>query len=197
MGQTGVQYGSHDKEQNSNATFVNTEVTEAGKKLNLEELGINTDISKAQVVTKDEVVEQIDTNLHTDLLNEGTRKQSTEDVRKAGHGILDIMDSASRENLRYEEARTDRYAQYYIEKNPQMLEFMKDPDSKSAADIEKLTKDYIKYMTGMDVEVVIVAIGDGSGYIRGDQNGEGKNNIFILDITDLATGNISVADIWT
>lgn len=29
-----------------------------------------------------------------------------------------------------------------------MAEFIKDPDSKSAADIEKLTKDYIKYMTG-------------------------------------------------
>ena len=91
IGQTGIQYGSHDKEQDTKATFVNTEVTEAGKKLNLEELGINTDISKAQVVTKDEVVEQIDTNLHTDLLNEGTRNQFVEDVRKAGHGILDIM----------------------------------------------------------------------------------------------------------
>jgi filamentous hemagglutinin len=57
IGQTGVQYGSHDKEQDSKATFINTEVTEAGKKLNLEELGINTDINKAQTVTKDEVTE--------------------------------------------------------------------------------------------------------------------------------------------
>ncbi|MDR2880039.1 MAG: hypothetical protein LBV03_09010, partial [Fusobacteriales bacterium] len=168
------------KEQSSNATFVNTEVTEAGKKLNLEELGINTDISKAQIVTKDEVTEQIDTNLHTDLLNTTTRQQLAEDTRKAGHGILDIIDSAGRDNLRYEEARTDRYAQYYIEKNPQMAEFMKDPDSKSAAEIEQLTKDYIKYMTGKDVEVVLVATGDGSGYIRGDQNGEGKNDVLLL-----------------
>jgi hypothetical protein len=37
-------------------------------------------------------VEQIDTNLHTDLMNEGTRKQFAEDVRKAGHGIVDIID---------------------------------------------------------------------------------------------------------
>ena len=56
------------------------EITEAGKKLNLEELGINTDITKAQVVTKDEVVEQIDTVLHTDLLNETTRNQFIKDV---------------------------------------------------------------------------------------------------------------------
>ena len=195
IGQTGVQYGSHDKEQDTNATFVNTEVTEAGKKLNLEELGINTDINKAQIVTKDEVVEQIDTNLHTDMLNTTTRQQFMEDTRKAGHGILDIIDSAGRDNLRYEEARTDRYAQYYIEKNPQMAEFIKDPDSKSAADIEKLTKDYIKYMTGKDVEVVLVATGDGSGYIRGDQNGESKKDVLILDVTDLASG-LGVANLY-
>jgi filamentous hemagglutinin len=195
IGQTGVQYGSHDKEQNSNATFVNTEVTEAGSKLNLEELGINTDINKAQVVTKDEVVEQIDTNLHTDLLNEGTRKQFAEDVRKAGHGIVDIIDSVGRDNLNYEEARTGRYSQYYIEKNPQMAEFMKDPDSKSADEIKQLTKDYVKYMTGKEVEVVLVATGDGSGYIRGDQNGESKKDVFILDVTDLASG-LDVANLY-
>ena len=78
--QTSLQYGSHDKQQDSNATFVNTEITEAGKKLNLEELGINTDINRAQVVTKDEVVEQIDTVLHTDLLNETTRNQVIKDL---------------------------------------------------------------------------------------------------------------------
>jgi filamentous hemagglutinin len=99
IGQTEVQYGSHDKQQDSNATFVNTEVTEAGKKLNLEELGINTDISKSQIVTKDEVVEQVDTNLHTDLLNTTTRQQLAEDTRKAGHGILDIIDSSGRDNF--------------------------------------------------------------------------------------------------
>nr|MBP9479668.1 hypothetical protein [Sebaldella sp.] len=195
IGQTGVQYGSHDKEQDSNATFVNTEVTEAGKKLNLEELGINTDINKAQIVIKDEVVEQIDTNLHTDLLNTTTRQQFMEDTRKAGHGILDIIDSAGRDNLRYEEARTDRYAQYYIEKNPQMAEFIKDPDSKSADEIKQLTKDYVKYLTGKDVEVIIVADGSGSGYINGSQSGEGKKDVFILDVSQIALGE-SVASIY-
>ena len=117
-------------------------------------------------------------------------------MRKAGHGILDIIDSAGRADLNYEEARMDRYAQYYIEKNPQMAEFIKDPDSKSADEIKQLTKEYIKYLTGKDVEVVIIATGDGSGYIRGDQNGEDKKDVFLLDVTDLATGNISVADIY-
>lgn len=57
--QTELQYGSHDKEQDTNATFVNTVVVENGQEINLEERGINTDINKAQVVTKDDVVEQI------------------------------------------------------------------------------------------------------------------------------------------
>jgi filamentous hemagglutinin len=39
--------------------------------------------------------------------------------------------------------RLGNRAQYYIEKNPQMAEFMKDPDSKNALEIEQLTKDYI------------------------------------------------------
>ena len=80
IGQTAVQYGSHDKEQNTNATFVNTEITENGVKLDLEKLGINTDITKAQVITKDKVVDQIDTVLHTDLLNPETRNQVIKDI---------------------------------------------------------------------------------------------------------------------
>ena len=90
--QTGIQYGSHDKEQDSNATFVNTEVTEAGKKLDLDELGINTDINKAQVITKDDVVEQIDTKLHTDLLNSGKVKDLINDLNKIYSNVGEVRD---------------------------------------------------------------------------------------------------------
>ena len=89
--QTSIQYGSHDKEQNTNATFVNTEVTEKGVKLDLEKLGINTDITKAQVVTKDEVVEQIDTVLHTDMGNKTVRDAFTEDLLKTGALIPEVV----------------------------------------------------------------------------------------------------------
>ncbi|MBP9477967.1 MAG: hemagglutinin repeat-containing protein [Sebaldella sp.] len=84
--QTSIQYGSHDKEQNTNATFVNTEVTENGVKLDLDKLGINTDIAKAQVVTKDEVVDQINTTLHTDLINTTTRNQVIMDI----NGLINL-----------------------------------------------------------------------------------------------------------
>lgn len=58
-------------------------------------------------------------------------------------------------------------------------------DSKNADEIKQLTKDYIKYITGKDLDVVIIAIGDGSGYIRGDQRGESKKDVFVLDVMDL------------
>ena len=61
--------------------------------------------------------------------------------------------------------------------NPEELGI--NPDSKSADEIKQLTKEYIKYLTGKDVEVVIIATGDGSGYIRGDQNGEDKKDVLI------------------
>ena len=83
--QTGVQYGSHDKEQNTNATFANTEITENGVKLDLEKLGINTDI------TKDEVVEQIDTVIHTDLINTTTRNQVMVDILQTGALVPEVV----------------------------------------------------------------------------------------------------------
>ncbi len=101
--QTAVQYGSHDKEQNTNATFVNTEITENGIKLDLEKLGINTDITKVQVVTKDEVVDQINTVIHTDLLNETTRNQVIKDVKglinTPGDIIVAIQNSKGDQNF--------------------------------------------------------------------------------------------------
>ena len=65
---------------------MNTEVTENGVKLDLDKLGINTDIAKAQVVTKDEVVDQINTTLHTDLINTTTRNQVIMDI----NGLINL-----------------------------------------------------------------------------------------------------------
>ena len=55
-----------------------------GEKVDLEARGINTDTSKAQVVTKDEVVDPIDTDLHTDLFNKEKRKELINDLKQLG-----------------------------------------------------------------------------------------------------------------
>ena len=61
--------------------------------MNLEELGISTDISKAQVVTKDEVMDPIDTDLHTDLFNKEKRKDLLNDLNTIGENSEIIVDS--------------------------------------------------------------------------------------------------------
>ena len=90
--QTELQYSSHDKEQDTNATFVNTLVIENGQEINLEERGINTDISKAQVITKDDVVEQIDTILHSDLLNSGKVKDLINNLNQIYSNVGEVRD---------------------------------------------------------------------------------------------------------
>ena len=88
--ETALQYESHDKEQDTNATFANTVIRENSKEINLEERGINTDIEKAQVMTKDEVVDPIDTVLHTDLLNKDKRENLKNDLSQFFSNIESI-----------------------------------------------------------------------------------------------------------
>ncbi|WP_363149962.1 hemagglutinin repeat-containing protein [uncultured Fusobacterium sp.] len=69
--------GGQDKRQDTNATVVNTEFEIAGESKTAEELGFNTDLDKAQVVTKDED-KVLDAELHTDLLNQSERDKIAE-----------------------------------------------------------------------------------------------------------------------
>ena len=69
--------GGQDKRQDTNATAVNTEFEIAGESKTAEELGFNTDLSKAQVITKDED-KVLDAELHTDLLNQSERDKIAE-----------------------------------------------------------------------------------------------------------------------
>jgi hypothetical protein len=72
---------------------VNTVVIENGKEINLEERGINTDIGKAQIITKDDVTERIDTVLHTDLLNKDKREDLVNDLNTIGENSKIIGES--------------------------------------------------------------------------------------------------------
>ncbi|MGF6907698.1 adhesin HecA-like repeat protein, partial [Fusobacterium sp. PH5-44] len=80
--QASIQYGMSDKRQDTNSTFVNSIAYENGVKVNFEERGINTSLDNAQVITRDKEIEQIDTTLHTDMLNQSTRQQFVIDFLK-------------------------------------------------------------------------------------------------------------------
>nr|WP_280729210.1 hemagglutinin repeat-containing protein [Fusobacterium sp. PH5-7] len=69
--------GGQDKRQDTNATAVNTEFVVKGEDKTAEELGFNTDINKAQEITKDED-RVLDVDLHTDLLNKAERDKIAE-----------------------------------------------------------------------------------------------------------------------
>ncbi|WP_373079482.1 hemagglutinin repeat-containing protein, partial [Fusobacterium nucleatum] len=74
-----IKHDKIDKEQINRASAINTDFEISGKKTSAEELGFNTDIDKAQEITKDEE-KHLDAELHTDLLG----KDKQEELKKAG-----------------------------------------------------------------------------------------------------------------
>ena len=85
-----VKHDKVDKEQINRATAINADFEISGKKTSAEDLGFNTDISKAQEKTKDEE-KHLDADLHTDLIGEDKRNEIKYAFKKLGslHEILD------------------------------------------------------------------------------------------------------------
>ncbi|SDB44837.1 Haemagluttinin repeat-containing protein [Fusobacterium necrophorum] len=85
-----VKHDKVDKEQINRATALNTDISLRGKEVNAEDLGFNTDKSKAQEKTKEEE-KHVDVELHTDLIGEDQRNEIKYAFKKLGslHEILD------------------------------------------------------------------------------------------------------------
>ena len=85
-----VKHDKVDKEQINRATAINADFEISGKKTSAEDLGFNTDISKAQEKTKDEE-KHLDADLHTDLIGEDKRNEIKYAFKRLGslHEILD------------------------------------------------------------------------------------------------------------
>ena len=85
-----VKHDKVDKEQINRATALNTDFEISGKKTSAEDLGFNTDISKAQEKTKDEE-RHLDADLHTDLIGEDKRNEIKYAYKKLG-SLKEILD---------------------------------------------------------------------------------------------------------
>ena len=87
---TSIKHDKVDKEQINRASAINTDFEISGKKTSAEDLGFNTDISRAQEKTKDEE-RHLDAELHTDLIGEDKRNEIKYAFKKLGslHEILD------------------------------------------------------------------------------------------------------------
>ena len=85
-----VKHDKVDKEQINRATAINADFEISGKKTSAEDLGFNTDISKAQEKTKDEE-RHLDADLHTDLIGEDKRNEIKYAYKKLG-SLKEILD---------------------------------------------------------------------------------------------------------
>ncbi|MCI7223185.1 hemagglutinin repeat-containing protein [Fusobacterium sp.] len=88
-----VSHDKVDKEQINRATAINTEFTINDEEKTAEELGFNTDLEKAQEITKDEE-KHLNADLHTDLAN----KDEREKLKTAGEKLSNVAEALTSSN---------------------------------------------------------------------------------------------------
>ena len=195
-----VKHDKVDKEQINRATALNTDFEISGKKTSAEDLGFNTDISKAQEVTKDEE-RHLDAELHTDLLG----KDKQEELKKAG-GILGDIGTAltSKDKTkgdlleRYKQASMMRAIGDQVEKNPEYLSILDkkaikngkiddDVQKEQVSVMNKLLNDALraKGYAGPDIKMVLTDVTDPNGPFYTDT----LTNTVVFDRKKLANSN--------
>ena len=182
-----VKHDKVDKEQINRATALNTDFEISGKKTSAEDLGFNTDISKAQEVTKDEE-RHLDAELHTDLLG----KDKQEELKKAGGIISDLTTALGNKGKidalenkgktegnfleRYKQLSMVRAIGDQVEKNPEYLSILDKKainngkiDDKTQVEkvsvMNKLLNDALraKGYAGPDIKMVLTDVTDPNG----------------------------------
>ena len=195
-----VKHDKVDKEQINRATAINTDFEISGKKTSAEDLGFNTDINKAQEITKDEE-KHLDAELHTDLLG----KDKQEELKKAG-GILGDIGTAltSKDKTkgdlleRYKQASMMRAIGDQVEKNPEYLSILDKKAIKNGkiddetqieqvSVMNKLLNDALraKGYKGPDIKMVLTDVEDPNGPYYTDT----LTNTVVFDRKELAKAN--------
>ncbi|WP_338952609.1 hemagglutinin repeat-containing protein [Fusobacterium nucleatum] len=197
---TSIKHDKIDKEQINRATAINTDFEISGKKTSAEDLGFNTDITKAQEKTKDEE-KHLDAELHTDLLG----KDKQEELKKAGGIIGDIgtaltstKDTKGDFLERYKQASMMRAIGNQVENNPEYLSILdkkviKDGKIDDKTQVEqvsvmnKLLNDALraKGYKGPDVKMVLTDVTDSNGPYYTDT----LTNTVVFDRKELAKAN--------
>lgn len=197
---TSIKHDKVDKEQINRATAINADFEISGKKRSAEDLGFNTDISKAQEKTKDEE-KHLDAELHTDLLG----KDKQEELKKAG-GILGDIGTAltSKDKTkgdlleRYKQASMMRAIGDQVEKNPEYLSILDKKAIKNGkiddetqveqvSVMNKLLNDALraKGYKGPDIKMVLTDVEDPNGPYYTDT----LTNTVVFDRKKLASAN--------
>ena len=182
-----VKHDKVDKEQINRATAINADFEISGKKTSAEDLGFNTDISKAQEVTKDEE-RHLDAELHTDLLG----KDKQEELKKAGGIISDLTTALGNKGKidtlenkgktegnfleRYKQLSMVRAIGDQVEKNPEYLSILDKKAIKNGKIDDALQKEQVSVMNkllndalrakgyaGPDIKMVLTDVTDPNG----------------------------------
>ena len=201
-----VKHDKVDKEQINRATALNTDFEISGKKTSAEDLGFNTDISKAQEVTKYEE-RHLDAELHTDLLG----KDKQEELKKAGGIISDLTTALGNKGKtdalenkgktegnfleRYKQLSMVRAIGDQVEKNPEYLSILDkkaiknekiddDVQKEQVSVMNKLLNDALraKGYAGPDIKMVLTDVTDPNGPFYTDT----LTNVVVFDRKQLA-----------
>ena len=195
-----VKHDKVDKEQINRATAINADFEISGKKTSAEDLGFNTDISKAQEKTKDEE-RHLDAELHTDLLG----KDKQEELKKAG-GIISDLTTALGNKSKTEGDFLERYKQLsmmraigdQVAKNPEYLSILEKEAIKNGKIDDKTQVDQVSVMNkllndalrakgykGPDIKMVLTDVNDPNGPYYTDT----LTNTVVFDRKMLASAN--------
>ena len=201
-----VKHDKVDKEQINRATAINADFEISGKKTSAEDLGFNTDISKAQEKTKDEE-RHLDAELHTDLLG----KDKQEELKKAGGIISDLTTALGNKGKtdalgnkgktegnfleRYKQLSMVRAIGDQVEKNPEYLSILDkkaiknekiddDVQKEQVSVMNKLLNDALraKGYAGPDIKMVLTDVTDPNGPFYTDT----LTNVVVFDRKQLA-----------
>ena len=136
-----VKHDKVDKEQINRATAINTDFEISGKKTSAEDLGFNTDISKAQEKTKDEE-KHLDAELHTDLIGEDKRNEIKYAYKKLG-SLKEILDQK-----KFKESMEGVLLDKFKDKHQKEFNLIKD-ENLSLEDKQKLAQNLVeRYLRG-------------------------------------------------
>ena len=195
-----IKHDKIDKEQINRASAINTDFEISGKKTSAEELGFNTDIDKAQEITKDEE-KHLDAELHTDLLG----KDKQEELKKAG-GIISDLTTALGNKSKTEGDFLERYKQLsmmraigdQVAKNPEYLSILEKEAIKNGKIDDKTQVEQVSVMNkllndalrakgykGPDIKMVLTDVNDPNGLYYTDP----VTNVIVFDRKKLASAN--------
>ncbi len=204
-----IKHDKIDKEQINRASAINTDFEISGKKTSAEELGFNTDIDKAQEVTKDEE-RHLDSDLHTDLLG----KDKQEELKKAGGIISDLTTALGNKGQtdalenkgktegnfleRYKQLSMVRAIGDQVEKNPEYLSILEKEAIKNEKIGDKTQVEQVSVMNkllngalrakgykGPDIKMVLTDVEDPNGLYYTDT----LTNVVVFDRKQLANSD--------